>query len=83
MNIKDQWNRLDPATQKWLIEHPGCQILPRTITAIICSATGGTDDSDRHGETALSQEDRDFINAKANESRTGAPEYRFVDPAQP
>jgi hypothetical protein len=83
MNIKEQWNRLDPATQKWLIEHPGCQILPRTITAIICHATGGTDDSDRHGETELSQEDRDFINIKANETGTGRPDYRFFDSAQP
>ena len=34
MNIKDQWDRLDPATQKWLIDNPGCLILPRTMTAI-------------------------------------------------
>lgn len=22
MNIKDHWGRLDPATQKWLVENP-------------------------------------------------------------
>lgn len=74
MNIKDQWNLLDPTTQQWLIENPGCQILPRTITAVICGATGGTVDPGQHGETELSQEDREFISAKANEARTGIPE---------
>ena len=83
MSIKDQWNRLDPTTQQWLIEHPGSQILPRTITSIIGNETDGTDDPDRHGEMALSQEDRDFINAKANEARTGPPEHSFIDSAQP
>lgn len=75
MNLKDQWNRLNPATQQWLIEHPGSQILPRTITAMICNETGGTVDPGEHGETVLSQEDRDFIHAKANETRATAPEH--------
>lgn len=83
MNIKDQWDRLDPATQKWLTDNPGCLILPRTITATICRETRGTDDGDQHGETVLSQEDRDFIQAKANEIRTGPQEYRFFDATQP
>lgn len=68
MNIQDQWNRLDPMTQQWLMEHPGSQILPRTITSIIFSATDGTAGPDGHGEMALSQEDRDFITAKAKEA---------------
>lgn len=70
MNIKDQWNRLDPTTQQWLLEHPGSQILPRTITAIICNETDGITDSGLHGEMALSQDDRDFITAKASEAST-------------
>lgn len=68
MNIKDQWNRLDHVTQQWLIDNPGCLILPRTITAIIRKETGGTDEGDPHGELALSPEDRDFIQAKAHEA---------------
>ncbi|MHA7289615.1 hypothetical protein ACX80V_08215 [Arthrobacter sp. MDT3-24] len=83
MNIKGQWDRLDHATQQWLIDHPGCLILPRTITATICKETGGTDEGDRHGETVLSQDDRDFIQAKAHEARTDPPEYRFFDSVQP
>lgn len=66
MNIKDNWDRLDPATQKWLIENPGCQILPRTITSIISKETGTAPATGRHGEMALSQEDHNFIRSKAS-----------------
>ena len=82
MSIKDQWDRLDSATRKWLIDNPGCLILPRTITATICKETG-TDEGDRPGETVLSQEDRDFIQAKAHEAEAPPREYRFFDAAQP
>jgi hypothetical protein len=69
MNIKDQWDRLDSATQKWFIDNPGCVILPRTISAVISEETGEDGDArDRHGERTLSQEERDFIRAKANEA---------------
>jgi len=83
MNIRDQWDRLDHTTQKWLVDNPGCLILPRTITSTICKETGSADDADRHGETVLSAEDRDFIQAKATEMRTGNPEHRFFNTTQP
>ncbi|KRE66189.1 hypothetical protein ASG92_16480 [Arthrobacter sp. Soil736] len=81
MHIKDYWNRIDHTTQKWLIDNPGCQILPRTITAVIRKETGETDEGDQHGEAALSQEDRDFIRARANDHPPY--EYRFFDSTQP
>ncbi len=86
MNIKEQWNQLDPATQQWLIDNPGCLNLPRTITAIINTETGEGDDGDQHGEMALSSEDRQFIQAKAMEGGSvpaAAPPYRFFDATQP
>lgn len=67
MNIKEHWDRIDPATQRWLIDNPGCQILPRTVTTVICQETGQDNDGGQHGETDLSQEDHDFICSKANE----------------
>lgn len=79
MNIRDQWDHLDPATQKWLTDNPGCLILPRTVTATICNKTG-TDEGNRHGETVLSQEDRDFIRLKATEAQD-APRERPFFPA--
>jgi hypothetical protein len=81
MHIKDYWNRIDHTTQKWLIDNPGCQILPRTITAVIRKETGEADEGDQHGEAALSQEDRDFIRAMAKDHRPH--EYRFFDSTQP
>ncbi len=73
MNIKDQWDRLDHTTQQWLIDNPGCLILPRTITAIISKETDGTDEGDPHGERALSRDDRDFIRAKAHPAPVRSP----------
>ncbi len=86
MNIREQWNRLDPATQHWLIDNPGCMILPRTVTATINAETGEGDDGDQHGEMSLSPEDREFIQARAMEAASApsaAPPYRFFDATQP
>jgi hypothetical protein len=68
MNIKDQWDRLDSETQKWLIDNPGCIILPRTISTVISEQSGGDGSTDRHGERTLTEEEVDFIRAKANEA---------------
>ena len=67
MKIKDHWDRLDPATQKWLIDNPGCQILPRTINTVVSKAAGEDLSTGRHGEKVLSQEDHEFIRSKATE----------------
>ncbi|WP_251044723.1 hypothetical protein [Arthrobacter sp. ISL-5] len=83
MKIKDRWDRLSPATQRWLTENPGCLILPRTMTETICHETGVSADCDQHGQAMLSQEDLDFIRAKAEEPQTAPPEHRFFDATQP
>lgn len=64
MNLKDRWDRLDPATQKWLIDNPGCQMLPRTITAVISKETGEDLATGQHGQALVSGEDHDFIRSK-------------------
>ena len=68
MHIKEQWNRLDPTTQQWLMNNPGCMVLPRTLTAIFNKATSENADVDMHGEAVLTEEDRDFIQVKAREA---------------
>ncbi len=67
MQIREQWDRLDPTIQQWIIDNPGCVILPRTMTARISMETGESGDGDQHGETVLSVEDRQFIQAKVGE----------------
>jgi hypothetical protein len=83
INIRDNWDRLSAATRQWLTDNPGCLILPRTLVATISEETGGSTDSDQHGETTLSPEDRDFIQAKANPDPDTGPEHRFFDATQP
>lgn len=66
MNLKDEWDHLDPATQRWLISNPGCQILPRTIATVISKETGKDLATGPHGEANVSREDQAFLRSKAN-----------------
>jgi hypothetical protein len=83
MNIKDHWDRLSPETRRWLTDNPGCLILPRTMTETICQETGIRPDCDEHGQATPSQEDLDFIRAKAEGTQTSPPAHRFFDATQP
>jgi hypothetical protein len=83
MHIKEQWNRLDPTTQRWLTDNPGCMVLPRTLTTIFNTETGEGADVNAHGETVLTDDDRDFIQAKAREAAAAPDAYRFFDAIQP
>ncbi|MEW1982972.1 hypothetical protein [Pseudarthrobacter oxydans] len=40
MGIDKLWDRLEPGTRQWLVDNPGCRILPRTVVAAIAKATG-------------------------------------------
>jgi hypothetical protein len=82
MTIRELWDRLDAGTQKWLMDNPGCQILPRTTSATIMAA-GGDAEADRHGQLMVSEEDRDFIRGKAAGAPAASAEYRFFDAEQP
>lgn len=67
--ISEWWNRLDPVTQRWLIEHPGCLVLPRTVANVVHETLGAGIGQDRHGELQLTQEDQAFIKTQAVRSR--------------
>lgn len=84
MSLKDEWNRLDSETRTWLLENPGCLILPRAMSAKISKDAHGDIESDPHGQVVLSQADHDFIREKAEVAgtiRVPATEYRFFDTA--
>jgi len=66
MEIAKLWDQLDPETRQWLVDNPGCQILPRTVAAAIMKGTGEQLEQDRHGETVLSPSDCDFIRGAAD-----------------
>jgi len=59
--IEEWWSDLDPATQQWFAENPGCLVLPRTVANTVCGVSGGHVDRDRHGRLELPARDREFI----------------------
>jgi hypothetical protein len=61
MGIDKLWDRLEPETRQWLMDNPGCRILPRSVVAAIKKATGAQFEQDRHGESTLSSGDCTFI----------------------
>jgi hypothetical protein len=85
MSLKDEWDRLDSETRTWLLENPGCLIVPRAISAKISKDANGDIACDPHGQVVLSQADHDFIREKAEAAGTirvpVATEYRFFDTA--
>ena len=85
MHLEKHWHRLSPASKQWLIDNPGCVILPRTISAEINAESGEDADSDSHGETVLSPENIEFIRSKTRqeEPSPAQPTYRFFDSVQP
>jgi hypothetical protein len=66
MGIEKLWDRLEPDTQQWLIDNPGCRILPRAVVAAIIKSTGAEFKQDQHGEVLLSRSDSDFIRGAAD-----------------
>jgi hypothetical protein len=75
MAIREQWDRLDPATRKWLTDNPRCLLLPHAITAAISKESGEAIECDNNGQMVLTPEDRDFLRIKANETSVGPQEY--------
>jgi hypothetical protein len=83
MNLKDEWDRLDSETRTWLLENPGCLVLPRAMSAKISKEAHGDIVYDPHGQVVLSRADHDFIREKAEDAGTirvpAETEYRFFD----
>lgn len=70
--IVQWWNELDEPTRKWLVENPGCVVLPRTVANVVHQVSGGHVAQDQHGELQLSQADQSFIRAKCKAAGASA-----------
>ncbi|WP_051423480.1 hypothetical protein [Arthrobacter sp. MA-N2] len=84
VSLKDEWDRLDSGTRAWLLENPGCLVVPPALSAKFGQDARGDMACDPHGQVVLSREDRDFIREKAEAagtSRLPVTEYRFFDTA--
>jgi hypothetical protein len=83
MELKMQWHRLDPATRRWLMDNPGCVILPRTISTIVARVADEPVLLDQHGAIQLSAEDVSFIQGRVHSESASAGEQHFFDAVQP
>jgi hypothetical protein len=72
MSLKDEWDRLDSETRSWLLENPGCLVLPHTMSAKISKAAHEGIEHDQHGQAVLSRADHDFIREKAEAAEQSA-----------
>ncbi|RAM37193.1 hypothetical protein DBZ45_11450 [Arthrobacter globiformis] len=70
--IVQWWNELDEPTRKWLVDNPGCVVLPRTVANVVCQVSGGHVAQDQHGELQLSEAEQSFIRAKSKASQVSA-----------
>lgn len=81
VSLKDEWDRLDSETRNWLLENPGCVILPRIMSEKIGRNAAGDIERDQHGQIVLSRDDHDFIRDRAEAAGTIHPpagtEHRF------
>jgi len=73
IGIDKLWDQLEPDTRQWLVNNPGCRILPRAVVAAIGKATGTQLEQDRHGESTLSPADCDYIRTAADLDRAPRP----------
>lgn len=67
-HISDLWPKLDEATRAWFLDHPGIQIVPRTITSELNQAAGQTLPHDAHGQYRMASRDTLFIREQAHSS---------------
>ncbi len=85
MSLKDEWDRLDSETRQWLLDNPGCVLVPRTVAAMIQQRSGSSIEVDGHGQITLSREDLDFIREKGTGvgAERASEELQFFDAVQP
>ncbi|WP_427131708.1 hypothetical protein [Pseudarthrobacter sp. S9] len=72
-SMEQWWDQLDSVTRQWLVENPGCVILPRTVVHAISTAIHGDLGEDQHGQLELSDEDRQFIRSRAGQEQADGP----------
>ncbi|MHA7210314.1 hypothetical protein [Arthrobacter sp. MDT1-65] len=74
MTMSTLWTSIDPTVQQWLLDNPGCVVLPRTLVNRVEAATGTSMTADRHGEYLLTEEDLRFL----KDRRRAATDHTFT-----
>jgi hypothetical protein len=83
--LKDEWDRFDSDTRTWLLDNPGCVLVPHAVTAAIQQAAAKPIRVDEHGQMILNREDMDFIRTKGTGVGTNRPsdQFQFLDATHP
>ncbi|MHA7282839.1 hypothetical protein [Arthrobacter sp. TMS2-4] len=71
-NISSIWTRIDPGVQQWVLENPGCVVLPRTMVNRVEATVGESLHADAHGEYWFSGEELVFLKARRRAQDVGA-----------
>jgi hypothetical protein len=66
MSIRSHWDDFDAGTRQWLMDHPGCLIVPRTLASVMNSGIVDPAVTDRHGQIRLTDDDAEFIRSRAH-----------------
>lgn len=70
-NISSIWTRIDPGVQQWVLENPGCVVLPRTLVNRVEATIGESLHADAHGEYWFSGEELVFLKARRRAQELG------------
>ncbi|WP_394251878.1 hypothetical protein [Arthrobacter pityocampae] len=70
-NISSIWTRIDPGVQQWVLENPGCVVLPRTLVNRVEATIGESLHADAHGEYWFSGEELIFLKARRRAQELG------------
>lgn len=83
MSIRSHWDKFDAGTRDWLMGHPGCLIVPRTLAEAMNRAIAEPEVTDEHGQIRLTGDDAEFIRSRAHTALAVEGAKHFFDAVQP
>lgn len=83
VGMRALWTLLDPGTRKWLMDHTGTAVMPRSVTAAMCRESGQDVPQDAHGQARLNKDDMQFIRTRAHSAFANHGTERLFEAVQP
>ncbi|AOT02214.1 hypothetical protein ASPU41_01485 [Arthrobacter sp. U41] len=83
MSIRSHWDEFDAGTRDWLMSHPGCLIVPRTLAAAMNRAIAEPEVTDQHGQIRLTDDDTEFLRSRAHTALAVEGAKHFFDAVRP
>lgn len=83
MSIRSHWDEFDAGTRDWLMSHPGCLIVPRTLAAAMNRAIAEPEVTDQHGQIRLTDDDTEFLRSRVHTALAVEGAKYFFDAVRP